>query len=102
MRYGPFFALVVGLIAACTSSEDLGSRPDGGTASADDGRDAAGPSAESGNDGAVTDGTTGTDANASMDAAAWTPKLLPGLSLWLDDTIGVVKERPNRPQSFAR
>jgi hypothetical protein len=95
MRYRPFVALVVGLVAACTSSEDLGSRPDGGTGLSGDAGDGGGPSADSGSDGSLSDGATGTDANPDVDAAGWTPKQLPGLSLWLDDTVGVVKDPGN-------
>jgi hypothetical protein len=95
MRYRPFFALVIGFVAACTSSEDLGSRPDSGTGPTDDAGDSGGPSADSGSDGSLSDGGTGSDADADVDAAAWTPKQLTGLSLWLDDTVGVVKDPAN-------
>jgi hypothetical protein len=96
MRYRSFFALVAGFVAACTSSEDLGVRPDSGTGPTADAGDAGGPGADSGSDALVSDGgTAGPDADAEVDAAGWTPKQLTGLSLWLDDTVGVVKDPGN-------
>lgn len=81
------------LLGACSgSTKDVGPRPD------------PGPSGDAGSDGATdpesgapSDG--GTDAAPDVldggdggDAGAWTPKKLAGLSVWLDDTVGIVKD----------
>lgn len=91
MRYVPFFALVVGLAAACSDSDDKGSPADGGTAPSGD----ASVTTDAAADASASDGAIGSDASADADAAAWTPKQLPGLSLWLDDTVGVIKDPAN-------
>ena len=51
-------------------------------------------------DGGGASDAGGSDAGSS-DAGAWTPKQLPGLSLWLDDTVGVVVD-PATPGRVAR
>lgn len=87
-----FGVLFVGA-SACTSEEDLGSRPDGG-APADGGLASDGMADSSP---AINDGAPAAD--APMDAppgdGGWTPKDLPGLELWLDDKVGIVPNPAN-------
>ncbi len=71
---------------ACGTSEDSGFRPDGGVGGIDGG--------PSGN----LDGQANSDAHddrAAADAGPWTPKQLSGLALWLDDTVGIVRDPGN-------
>jgi hypothetical protein len=77
-------------VAACTASEDLGSNPDGGIGS--DGGDSGGPSTTDGGDASNPAEDGGADASDAGDAGSWKPTQLAGLSLWLDDTAGVVMD----------
>ena len=99
MRYRRFAVLVLVFAVACTSSEELASGPDGGTTSpVVDGGDSGDAAPDAATD-SSTDTSTGSDADP--DAAGWTPKQLAGLSLWLDDTVGVISD-PMKPGRVKR
>lgn len=84
------------MVVACGVTEDLGSRHDAGTG-AD--ADASASDAPSG-DASPGDAASG-DAIVDVDGGSWSPKMLPGLSLWLDDTVGIVMD-PAKPGRVKR
>jgi len=84
------------VVAACGVTEDLGSRPDGGTGGDPD---AAAPDAMA--DAGTVDASGDATATIDADAGAWSPKMLPGLSVWLDDTVGIVID-PAKPGRVKR
>lgn len=96
----PLLVAVSGVIAlaACTSDQDLGSRPDGGDL-AEAGADAS----DSGSSDSAAPGDAGSDAGSDgeVDSGEWTPKQLPGLQLWLDTRVGIVPN-PSDPGRVRR
>lgn len=94
MRHPCFAALILALVAACSGSDagvPAAAGTDSGTPAGDGGPagDDGGTLTDAASDAPPPDGGPG---DAGGDAGTWTPKRLNGLSLWLDDGVGIVKD----------